>query len=71
MSRHDWCNGGCEVCDEKPELFDRKTVGWYSCPRCGMMVLAGMTHPTCAELDSQILNAEGPMIEEWLDATED
>ena len=69
-SKHSWCLGNCESCEEHPERFAGAGLGMYHClgPNCGMLVLAGIEHPTCAELDSQINDAEGALVEEWLNA---
>ncbi len=32
-------------CEEKPEDLLGEALGMYHCPDCGMMVLAGITHP--------------------------
>ena len=54
---HTWCFGGCETCQEDPEILLCSGLGMYHCPGCGMMVVAGMKHPTCSQLDTQLAEA--------------
>ena len=32
-------------CSHKPEDYLGQPIGQYHCPACGVMVLAGMSHP--------------------------
>lgn len=59
MAKHDWCDGTCESCPEKPELLKGAPIGMYHCPICSMMLLAGGRHPTCAENDAAMPGGEG------------
>lgn len=54
---HSWCFGTCEICPEVPEAFLNSGLGMYHCPYCGMMVIAGMKHPTCIQLDTDLAEA--------------
>ena len=39
-------------CPERPELLKGAPIGMYHCPCCGVMLLAGLSHPKVVLYDT-------------------